>query len=149
MGVGQTSVPNPKGLEKTTEVPLTSEEEPDYKGFYERFLKNPIRANGKEIQLKSIEEVDSAVKMGLNYTKKMQQIAPAMRIISMLENNNLLDEGKLSFLIDLDKGNPQAIQKLINDKQVDPLSFDLDKADEYVAGNHQVSDAAVNFKLAL
>lgn len=121
----------------------------DFRAFYERILVNPIKANGKEIQLRSPEEAERLIQMGLNYTKKMQAWQPRMRVVTMLENNGLLDEAKLSHLIDLSKGDPLAIQKLLADSKFDPMSIDADKAASYKPGNHQVSDAELNFNSVL
>jgi len=121
----------------------------DHKAFYERLLKNPIKANGKQIQLQSPEEAEQLIKMGLNYTKKMQAWQPRMRVVTMLENNNLLDEGKLAHLIDLSKGDPAAIQKLLVDSKFDPMTVDADKAASYKPGNHQVSDQEMRFNAAM
>ncbi|MGV8863299.1 MAG: hypothetical protein ACOH2T_19295 [Pseudomonas sp.] len=133
--------------EKKDEAP--KEEAPDYQAFYDRLLKNPIRANGKDIQLKSPEEVERAIQMGLNYTKKMQTLQPALRVVKMLENNKLLDETQLSYLIDLHQKKPEAIQKLLAESQFDANEVDTDKAEQYVPGNHQVSDNEMAFESAL
>lgn len=100
----------------------------------------PFKANGKDFQLNSIEEAISLAQMGANYAKKMAGLKPSMRILKMLENNGLLDENKLTYLIDLDKKNPGAINKLMKDSGVDPLEIDLDKSPEYTPGQYQVSE---------
>ena len=100
----------------------------------------PFKANGKDFQLNSIEEAISLAQMGANYAKKMAGLKPSMRILKMLENNGLLDENKLTYLIDLDKKNPGAINKLMKDSGVDPLDIDLDKSPEYTPGQYQVSE---------
>ena len=137
----QTKTPEPKTDEKPTE--------PDYKAFYDKLLANPIRANGKDIQLRSPEEVERLIQMGLNYTKKMQSWQPRMRLVTMLENNGLLDEARLSHLIDISKGNPAAIQKLLVDSKFDPMGVDSDKAASYKPGNHHVSDSEMAFNAVL
>ena len=123
--------------------------EPDYKAFYDKLLTNPIRANGKDIQLRSPEEVERLIQMGLNYTKKMQAWQPRMRLVTMLENNGLLDEARLSHLIDISKGNPAAIQKLLVDTKFDPMGIDAEKAASYKPGNHHVSDTELAFNAVL
>ncbi len=121
----------------------------EYKAFYDRLLKNPIKANGKEIQLRSPEEAERLVQMGLNYTKKMQALQPRMRVVTMLENNGLLDEAKLNHLIDVAKGDKLAIQKLLADSKFDPMEVDAEKAASYQPGNHQVSDLEMQFNATL
>ena len=120
----------------------------DYKAFYEQVMA-PFKANGKTIELKSPEEVLELMQMGANYTKKMQSIAPYRKTLLMLENNNLLNEDKLSFLIDLDKKNPEAIKKLLKDSNIDPLEIDTSIEPAYKAGLNKVSDAEANFMSVL
>lgn len=134
---------------KKTDEPAKVPTADDHKAFYERILGQPIKANGKDIQLRSPEEAERLIQMGLNYTKKMQAWQPRMRVVTMLENNGLLDEAKLSHLIDLSKGDPLAIQKLLADSKFDPMMVDADKAASYKPGNHQVSDTELAFNAAL
>lgn len=109
----------------------------------------PLKANGKEIQLKDPDEVIRLMQMGADYTRKMQQMAPHRKVLMMLENNGLLDESKLSFLIDLEKKNPEAIKKLLKDGGIDPLSIDTTTDPAYTGGNHRVSDSDVAFQTVL
>lgn len=129
----------------------TSKEDsaPDYKSLYEQVLA-PFKANGKTIEPKSVEEVIQLMQMGANFTRKMQDIAPHRKTLLMLENNGLLDEAKLSYLIDLDKKDPEAIRRLVKESGIDPLDIDVETEPEYQVGNrHGVSDQEVNFRTAL
>jgi hypothetical protein len=105
----------------------------------------PFKANGKTIQLKSPEEAIALMQMGANYTKKLQELQPQRKLLLMLQNNGLLDEGKLSFLIDLDKKDPAAIQKLIKDSGIDPMDIDTSVEPAYTPGGHIVGDREANF----
>lgn len=128
---------------------VESKGETDYKTFYEKVMA-PFKANGKMIELHSEEEAIQLMKMGANYTRKMQDIAPHRKVLMMLENNGLLDESKLSYLIDLDKKNPEAIKRLVKDSGIDPMEIDPDAEPAYQVGNHHaVSDAEANFRSAL
>lgn len=109
----------------------------------------PIKANGKTIELRSPEEAIQLMQQGANYTQKMQAIAPHRKVLMMLEKGGLLDEDKLSFLIDVENGNPEAIQKLLKDKNVDVLSIDTESEPTYLGGNHKVSDNDVAFQTQL
>ena len=144
--------PNTDPNKGKVETPAAEKQDPtpeDHKAFYQRILGQPIKANGKEIQLRSPEEAERLIQMGLNYTKKMQAWQPRMRVVTMLENNGLLDEAKLGYLIDLSKGNPDAIQKLLSESKFDLHTVDADKAASYKPGNHQVSDTELAFNAAL
>lgn len=145
----KTTETSPEGEKKDPEPGTEKTTEPDYKAFYDKLLTQPIRANGKDIQLRSPEEVERLIQMGLNYTKKMQNWQPRMRLVTMLENNGLLDEAKLSHLIDISKGNPAAIQKLLVDSKFDPMGIDAEKAASYKPDNHRVSDSEIAFNAVL
>ena len=119
--------------------------ETDYKSFHDQVMA-PFKANGKMIQLKSPEEAIALMQMGANYTRKMQEIQPHRKVLLMLENNGLLDEGKLSYLIDLDKKNPDAIKKLVKDAGLDPMDIDTSEESAYRVGNHRVSDEEAAFR---
>ncbi len=120
----------------------------DYKALYEGLMA-PLAANGKTIDLRSAEEVRQLMQMGANYTKKMQGIAPHRKVLAMLESNGMLDEGQLSYAIDLIKKDPAAIHKLIKDAGINPLEMDIEQAPRYVEGAHRVSDSQANFQAAL
>lgn len=120
----------------------------DYQKSYEAIMA-PFKANGKMMQVKSPEEAIALMQMGANYTRKMQELQPQRKTLLLLENNGLLADDKLSFLIDLSKGDPEAITKLLKDTKFDVLSADLDKESTYRGGNHTVSDEEVNFRTVL
>lgn len=135
-----------------TEEDSDSSKEPespsiDYEGFYKEVMA-PLKANGTTIQLKSPKEAIQLMQMGANYTKKMQAISQYKKTIMMLQNNNI-DEDKLSFLIDLDKKNPEAIKKLLIDADINPYDIDTSEAPEYKQGNHKISDEEAVFSSTL
>ena len=129
-----------KEVDKTQAVPTAEE----YKAFYDQVMA-PFKANGKTIQLTDPAEAIQLMQMGANFTRKMQAIAPHRKTLLMLENNGLLDEDKLSYLIDLDKKNPEAIKKLVKEAGIDPLDIDTDAESKYQQGNHKVSEEHVRF----
>lgn len=119
-----------------------SGEEVDYKSAYERIMA-PFKANGKMIKIDSPDEAIQLMQMGANYTRKIQALQPGLKVLRMLENNGLLDETKLSFLIDLSRKDPAAVKKLVKESGVDPMDIDTSKDSGYKPGNYQVSDEEV------
>ena len=111
----------------------------DYKKEYER-LTASFKANGKDISVANVDEAISLMQMGANYNKKMAALKPNLKLLKLLENNKLLDESKISYLIDLDKKNPEAITKLLKDSGIDPLDVDVNKESEYRPKTYTVDD---------
>ena len=138
--------PNKPAAEPTT--PAAETAPVDYKAFHDQVMA-PFQANGKTIQLRSVDEAIQLMQQGANYTRKMQAIAPHRKVLMMLENNGLLDESKLSRLIDLEKKNPDAIRALVKEAGIDPLDIDVHGESTYTPGNHAVPDEAVAFQTTL
>lgn len=120
---------------------LDSDEEIDYKAQYEELLK-PFKANGSEMQVQNVEEAVKLMQMGANYNKKMTALKPNLRKMKMLENNDLFDEEKLNLMIEVAKGNTDAITKVLKDANIDPLDLNLEGS-EYTPKNHTVGDNEV------
>ena len=118
------------------------EDKTDYKAMVDKVLA-PFKANGREIKVDSVEEAITLMQQGANYNKKMASLKPSLKILKMLENHQLLDEGKLTYLIDLDKKNPEAIAKLIKDSGIDPLDVNTQEEPKYTPGQYSVSDSQV------
>lgn len=121
---------------------------PNYEDLYKQIMK-PFKANGREVTLNSPEEVIKLMQMGANYTKKMQALQPNLKILRMLENNQLLDENKINELIDITKGNKAAISKYLKNSGIDPMDIDTESEVNYTPGNHSVSDREINFDMVL
>lgn len=133
---------------KTAEASGDAEQSIDYKAAYEK-LTAPFKANGRDIQVSGIDDAISLMQMGANYNKKMAALKPNLKLMKLLENNGLLDEEKLGFLIDLDKKNPDAINKLLKDSGVDPLDLDAEKAGDYKPTRHTVDDRELELDAVL
>lgn len=118
--------------------------EVDYKQAYEQLL-SPFKANGKDMRVESVEEAVTLMKMGANYNKKMAALKPNLKVVKMLENNGLLDEGKLGFLIDVFNKDEAAIRKLVKESGVKFEDFDdANDGSDYKPKNHKVSDSEVD-----
>lgn len=126
----------------------SDEKTPDLKTFHEQ-ITAPFMANGKQIQVRDAAEAIQLMQMGANYTRKMQELAPHRKVLTMLGNHGLLDESKLSLYIALDKGDPEAVKKFIVDKGIDPLDIDTNTESTYQEGSYQVTDQEVAFRTQL
>lgn len=116
---------------------------PDLEAFHKN-ITAPFKANGKMIQVETAEDVIRLMQMGANYSRKMGALKPQMKVLRMLENHDLLDEDKLSFLIDLNKKDPQAINQLLRDSDIDPMELNLDEGQKYERKNYSVSDSEID-----
>ena len=134
--------------EVTEDKPEATDEEPDYKALYEEVMA-PFKANGKEFKPESSQEAVRLMQQGANYVKKMTALRPNLKLMRMLQNQDLLDEEKLTFLIDVHRREPAAIQKLLKDGNVDPMSIDTDEEPKYSPGDHKVSDDEMAFHTTL
>jgi hypothetical protein len=137
-------------IEDSTETEEDTPEttEFDYESAYKK-VSEPFKANGIDMQVKSPEDIIRLMQMGANYQKKMGKLKPNMKIIKMLENNELLDEAKLNNLIDLSKKDPKAIAKLVKESDVDPLEIDKDAPTDYEPTNYSVTDKEYNLDRVL
>ena len=120
----------------------------DYETEYKRLLA-PFKANGREIQVKSADDAVALMQMGANYNKRMAALKPNLKMLKLLENNGLLSEEKISYLIDLEKKNPAAINKLVKDSGLDPMDLDAEKAGEYKPKIHSVDDREIDLDTVL
>jgi hypothetical protein len=109
----------------------------------------PFKANGREIKLATPEEAVRLMQMGAGYGRKIQDLQPHLKVLRMLEKNDLLSEDKLSFLIDVNQKNPDAIKKIIKDSGIDPLDLNIEDNVTYSPKSHAVSDKEMAFQEAL
>ena len=115
----------------------------DYKAAYETIFK-PFKANGKEITPRNLDDVVKLMQMGANYTKKMQTLAPVKRAYESLNKADIKEED-LNFLIDIHKGDVEAIKQLLQRHKIDPIDLDLE-SNNYKANRKNIaSDEDVEF----
>ena len=135
-------------VEAEEETEEKSESELDYKAAYEK-LTRPFRANGRDIQVKDVDDAIALMQMGANYSKKMAALKPNLKLLKMLETSGLMSEEKISYLIDLQARNPAAISKLIKESGIDPLDLDESKAEGYRPTQRTVDDREIELDQVL
>ena len=129
--------------EENTDTPEDTPQETDtfdYENAYNQ-VTAPFKANGATMQVKSPEDIVRLMQMGAGAQKQMAKLKPNLKLIKMLENNNLLDERRLNNLIDLSKNDSKAIAKLVKDSGVDPDDIDIENASTYQPNNYTVTDS--------
>jgi len=136
----------PDSTETKGDTPETTEF--DYESAYKR-VSSPFKANGTDMQVRDPEDIVRLMQMGANYQKKMMQLKPHLKIVKMLEKNELLDESKLNTLIDISKKDPKAITKLIQESTIDPLDIDNDVPTDYQPTNYSLTDKEYNLDSVL
>lgn len=135
------------------EQPQQQEVNPEvYKEAYD-YIMQPFKAAGKEFQLRDFHEARGLMQQGIDYTKKQQALKPRLMEMRTLENNGMLGDN-LNYAIDLFQGKPEAVAKLIKDKNIDINSLQpqaktdewgnpiagSEKTNEYVPVNHRISE---------
>ena len=128
---------------ENTDTPEDTPQETDtfnYENAYNQ-VTAPFKANGATMQVKSPEDIVRLMQMGAGAQKQMAKLKPNLKLIKMLENNNLLDERRLNNLIDLSKNDSKAIAKLVKDSGVDPDDIDIENASNYQPNNYTVTDS--------
>jgi hypothetical protein len=109
----------------------------------------PFKANGVEISVSSPEEAIRLMQQGAGAAKRIQELAPKLKLIQMLENNDLLDEQALNQLIAFNSKDPKAIAAFLKDADIDPFTLDTDSGEEYTPKDYSVSDSEFALKQTL
>lgn len=120
----------------------------DFEAEYKRLL-TPFKANGHDIAIDSVDDAIQLMQMGANYNKKMAALKPNLKLMKLLENNGLLSEEKISYLIDLEKKNPDAINRLVKESGINPMDLDAEKAGDYKPKIHSVDDREMELDTVL
>lgn len=123
-----------------TEEPIEASEEASQESVTNDLY--TIKANGKEYDM-SIDELKQMASKGMDYVKKTTALKPYRTMIAAMQENNISPED-LNMLIDLKKGNKEAISKIIRDNDVD--TYDLPEADTYKPTEYRRSEEAYEIK---
>ena len=137
---GKNSPEKKPGEPKKEETPADNQQSlVDYKTEYEKLMA-PFKANGSDMQVKSVDDAIQLMKMGAGFHKKMAALKPNLRQMKLLEKHGLLDDEKLNYLIDLHNRDPKAIQKLLKESNIDPLDIDVKAETNYKPTDRKISD---------
>ncbi len=104
-------------------------------------LYKPFKASGREVSVKSVDEAKKLMSMGVDYVEKLQGFKQHRKTIRTLAEHKI-DSASLNLLIDAHNGNPEAINKLIQDHKIDTLDLGTEDSN-YTPSDNSVSDAQV------
>jgi len=109
----------------------------------EAIAKRKFKAVGQEFEFTDAEIIDQfegVFGKAMDYTQKMQKIAPFRKMISALEEESITQD-QFDLALDVLKGDKAAIKKLAEDRDIDlsDLSFD-DEVGPYESKGHGKSD---------
>jgi len=91
------------------------------------------KANGKEFEFteKEVQEQFGKVfAQAANYTQKMQAIAPYKKMISAMDDENITEQD-MNLMIDVLKGDKDAIASVLKRTGVDALDLDMEQERDY------------------
>ena len=137
-----------KPVVEKDKAPVVEPNTTDYKAMYEK-MTAPFKASGREIAVKDVDDAIALMQMGVNYNKKMAALKPNLKLMKLLENNGMLSEERISFLIDLEKKSPEAISKLVKDSGIDPMDLTTETASEYKPNTYRVDDKEIELDTVL
>lgn len=104
-------------------------------------LYKPFKASGREVSVKSVEEAKKLMKMGVDYVEKLQGFKVHRKTIKTLDEHKI-DSERLNLLIDASNGKPEAINKLIQDHDINVMDLGGEDSN-YTPSDNSVSDAQV------
>ncbi len=153
------------GSEETEDEENSETKQPDddsetdtvnYEAEFQKLFGEPIRAGGRETKIRNIEHARNFIEMGIDYSRKMHDMKPHMQALKTLEKEGLLGDGnqeKLNLLLDIQKGNKDALKRFIAESDVDVLDLAdedaIEAARSHVPQNHMVSKQEIELDDAL
>jgi len=122
--------------ESVEDEPEATEEKPEMKADVRK-----IKANGMDFEF-TVEELEKLAPKALDYTKKMQEIAPWRKTISALKESGL-GENDVNLMIDVLKGDKHAMEEVLKRTKVDPLDLDTEAKNEYTPNSYGKDEATL------
>ena len=119
-------------VEESEDEPEAEEVEPEEKTV--ESTSHKVKANGTEYDF-TTDELKALAPKAMDYTKKMQEIAPWRKTISALKEQGL-GESDVNLMIDVLKGDKAAIEEVLKRTKVDPLDLDAESKEAYVPNTY-------------
>lgn len=106
--------------------------------------KHKVKANGSEFDF-TVDELVTLAPKAMDYTKKMQEIAPWRKTISALQENEL-GQDDVNLMIEAIKGDKDAITSLIKKAGIDTLELDTEAELEYTPKDYGLSENQLDIR---
>ena len=104
-----------------------SADDVNYETSFNELMK-PIKVSGEEVTVKSIDDARNLISMGIDYSRKMRDIKPLRAIGATLTEAGIMKDGQvdeevLMRLVDINRGDKDALAQLMAEKEIDPLDM--------------------------
>jgi len=119
--------------------------------FYDEVTKD-FKANGKTVEgIKDTKRIIAGLQQGVAFNEKMKGFKQYRPAIEALKEANLIDNPEqLNLLLDIQKGNKEALKAHIKQLGLDPVTdLDVDEDSNYQQTNHLKSEADYNIEDSL
>ena len=133
----------PEEDDETLDDNSEDDSEDDSEADEEPLAFQPLRADGKEYPIESMQELYSLASKGINADRKWSEASKGRKVAATLEKNGLTPDD-INLLVELKQGKKDAILSLLKDADIDPLDIDVDALDgSYKPNDHSVGDFEV------
>lgn len=141
----QQTEPEPEPDTETQDEPETAMDlSSKDKDLLQKIFNEGFKAKGKIVKPKTIEEFLSLAQQGVDYNTKNREINNSKRQLKSLTDAGITSLEELNFALDLYKGNPDAIKKLVKDKNIE--LYDLEEENQYNFNTGNIaSESSVEF----
>ncbi len=116
--------------EETEAADDADEEAFDYEASFGAVME-PLKVSGKQVQVKSIDDMRNLAMMGIDYSRKMRDIKPLRAVGETLTQAGIIVDGvvneeALTRLIDINNGDANALAQLASEHNIDPLDMETE-----------------------
>lgn len=133
--------------EETTEGTTETTDEPKElsDAEFRQLVTSSFRANHQDVQVDNPDDIRKLMQFGMNYHKKMGELAPYRKYLRSLDENGLLNPDKINFMIDLLKGDKTAIAQFLKDQSIDTYELPDIEETPYQQKDYLPTDARIAF----
>lgn len=140
---------NTEPSEENSEVVKEEEvDSVDYTSVVKKLMTEGVKVGGNRITITDPSEIETLIQRGLGANKRMQDLKPKLNMLATLEEHGLIDKEKINFMVDIMKGNPNAIAKLVKDSKIDVLDVE-DNSSEYKPSDYSIPEAQLELQEVL